>query len=152
MFFNISPVFRVVGVMVSLLPIRDDQDLLFRIRLADAIVSVTDDQHEQNLLASIARYETDYIERLASPRCECKKNECDGGRARGSWQIIPYNRKEKERLCVSLEDDARVALERIRESKRACNMLPREEQLAVYTRGSCKNLEGRRLSKIRWLK
>lgn len=150
MFISITPIVRVVMVTLALLPIKTYDELLFRYKIADAIVSVTDNEHEQNTLASIARYESDYIERIS--RCECKKHECDGGRAKGSWQIIPYNRKERERLCVSLEDDARIAVERIRESERACSMLPREEQLAVYTRGSCNNLEGRRLSKIRWLK
>lgn len=152
MFFGISPLLRVVFFTAYLLPIRDEADFVFRVKLADAIVSVTDNEHEQNVLASIVRYESNYVERLSAPNCQCKKHECDGGRAKGSWQIIPYTRQEKGMLCISLEDDARIALGRIRESERACSMLPEQERLSVYTRGSCQNLEGRRLSRIRWQK
>lgn len=139
--------------MQTLLPMRNvDEELSFRIELAKAIVSVTSDEHEQNLLVSIARHETRFIERLAAPNCICKKNECDGGRAKGTWQIIPYNKVEREQLCVSLEDDARLALERIHESELYCRHLPENERLAIYARGSCSSEEGRKLSRIRWIK
>lgn len=143
---------RLVIFSLSLLQSRGEDDVGFRFQLAVAIVSVTSDQHEQNVLMSIARWETNYIERLASPRCECKRNECDNGRAKGSWQIIPYNKEESTRLCVSLEDDARIALARIRESESACRHLPANERLAVYTRGNCTSEIGRKLSRIRWVR
>jgi hypothetical protein len=137
--------------MLNLMPARNDADIAFRYRMAQAIVSVTDDPHEQRLLASIAKWESSYEPRLASPSCTCKRGECDGGRALGSWQIIARTSAERRRLCVSLEEDARVALERVRESVRYCRRLPETERLAIYARGSCLSAKGRRLSRLRWV-
>jgi len=54
-------------------------------------------------------------------------------------------------LCVSLAGDARIALERIRESLRACAHMPARDRLAVYARGRCSSAEGQRLSRMRWV-
>lgn len=142
---------KLVLLSLSLLPVQNAEELQFRWKLADSIVSVTENGHYQRVLMSIARWESNYIERLSSPNCECRKNECDNGRAKGSWQIIPYV-GEKDMLCKSLEQDAALALTRIIESERACYKYPANEGLAVYTRGNCKSVEGRRLSKVRWVK
>jgi hypothetical protein len=52
---------------------------------------------------------------------------------------------------VSLEGDARLALERIRESLAACRHLRPEWQLSIYTRGKCNSREGHKLSEARWV-
>lgn len=152
MFHMMYPVLRLVLLSIEMLDIRDEADMAFRYKLSSAIASVTADEHEQNVLMSIARWESNFWERIAAPNCTCRKNECDGGRAKGSWQIIPYNRTEKAQLCVSLEDDAKLALGRIRESERACWANPANERLALYARGTCQTEEARRLSRVRWIK
>jgi hypothetical protein len=91
----------------------------------------------------VARYEGDYRRDVA----DCVKVGAAGELT--SWQIIPRSRAERARLCVSYEEDARVMLERVRESRAACHRLPRREQLALYARGSCASEEGRRLSVTR---
>ncbi len=150
MFFALAKIIRVVTLSLWLLPAQSDADLAFRYKFATAVVAVTDDEHEQNLLTSIARYESNYIERIS--RCECHGKECDSGRAKGAWQVIPYATEDKTQYCVSLEDDARLALGRIRESEAACAYLPSNERLAAYARGRCDSKEGKRLSRIRWVK
>lgn len=142
-----SAITSLVWFMLSLVPGRSMDDWLFRYQLADAITSVTDDEHEQRLLAKIASQESNYVRRIA--QCRCRKDECDGGRAKGVFQVIPRNRVEHEQLCVSLESDVRLALERVRESVRACGNGP--SGLAVYARGRCDSTDGRRLSRQRWV-
>ena len=68
-----------------------------------------------------------------------------------AWQILPRSRAERDRLCRSTAEDAIVAIERIRESRAACARLPTAERLALYARGSCASVEGRRLSRARWV-
>lgn len=130
--------------MLRLLPAAGDADVAFRLELAAAIVDATEDEQEQRQLAKIARFESNYRRDVA----ECKIL----GRAgeRGAWQILARSGEERARLCVSLVDDARIALERIRESVRACWRLPAAERLAVYARGRCDSREGRRLSRVRF--
>jgi len=139
-------VLRVLLFTLRVLVQRDDADIAFRLDLASAIVLATGDEHEQDLLASIARYESNYRVDVA----ECRKRGAAGEVS--AWQIIARSDAERARLCVSLAGDARVALERIRESVRACAHLPAPERLAVYARGRCSSVEGRRLSRVRWAK
>ena len=129
---------------LRLLAHRGDDDLAFRTELAAAIVAVTDDPQEQRQLAKIARYESSYSRDVA----ECRKKGSVGEVT--SWQILARSDAERARLCISLESDARVALARIRESVSACRSLPVEERLAVYARGRCHSVEGRRLSRVRY--
>lgn len=70
----------------------------------------------------------------------------DNGRARSAWQVHPRSREEAEALCGSLEEGARVALDRVRESVRACGQGPRA--LALYASGSC--VRGTKISARRW--
>jgi len=144
-------VWRLVSFSIHLLSTNTNEDIQYRNDLANAIVSVTNNEHEQQLLMSTVRYESSFFVRLGSPQCECRRNECDGGRARGPWQIIPRSKIEKESLCVSLEQDAKLALSRVRESLRACWRSPPNERLALYLRGNCSNEDGKRLSRIRWV-
>ncbi len=137
------PVFRVFALTAALLQPKEEE-LPFRWELASAIVAVTDDVHEQNLLAKIARFESSYVERIA--RCDCKKHECDKGRSYSSWQLL-----DKPQACESTESAARIALEMVRESVKLCHFLPANERLSLYARGTCLSDRGRQLSKIRWI-
>ncbi len=134
-----------LAVMLSLMPSRGERDIAFRTELAEAVAAVTDDLQEQFLLVGIPRWESSYRRDVA----ECRRKGPQGEVS--AWQILARNDAERRLLCVSLEGDARVALERIRESLTACSAFPARERLAVYARGSCTSHEGRRLSRVRWV-
>jgi hypothetical protein len=134
-----------LGTMGDLLPTRGPADLGYRIELAEAAASVTDDLQEQLLLVAIPRWESSYRRDVG----ECRRKGPQG--ELGAWQILPRSDGERRSLCASLAGDARVALARIRESLKTCAALPAEERLAVYTRGSCSSVDGRRLSRVRWV-
>lgn len=139
-------VLRVLLFTIRLLWHRTDDDIAYRLDLASAIVTVTDDIHEQDLLAKIPRFESSYRRDVGECRVKGAAGEVT------AWQILPRSDAERAKLCVSLVGDARVALARIRESLAACAQLPPDERLAVYTRGRCSSAEGKRLSKARWAK
>lgn len=134
-----------IALMFFLMPSRGAKDIAFRSELADAIVAATDDLQEQFLLASLPRWESSYRRDVA----ECRRKGPQGEVT--AWQVLARNDAERARLCVSLEEDARMALERVRESLRSCSGLPAAERLAVYARGSCASVEGKRLSRVRWV-
>jgi hypothetical protein len=121
-----------------------DLALTFRLELINACVAATTDRSERFICTKIPRYESDYREDVGRCRTIGKAGD------RSAWQIVPRSRAEADRLCVTVEADAKFAIERIRESRRACANLPKQEQLAVYTRGSCTSEEGKRLSRIRF--
>lgn len=129
---------------LRLLASSGDDDLSLRTDLASAIVAVTDDPQEQRQLAKIARFESSFRRDVA----ECRKKGAAGEVS--AFQILARSDAERARLCISLEGDARVALGRIRESIAACRSLPVEERLAVYCRGRCTSVDGRRLSRVRF--
>ncbi len=116
----------------------------YRLRLASAIVAVTDDLEEQLTLARIPRFESSYREDVGTCLVVGAAGEVT------AWQILARGRAERAGLCVTLVDDARLALARVRESTRACRHLPRDQRLAIYTRGRCDSVEGRRLSQHRY--
>jgi len=138
-------VFRVVLVMMALLPLRGADDSALRWELSHAIVAATADHLEQDLLASVARFESNFEREVA----ECRRMGEAGDRT--AWQVVPRCEADRRALCRSFDDDAAIALDRMRESIRACHSLPPPERLAVYARGSCSSAEGRRLSRIRWV-
>lgn len=144
-------VYFLVLFTIALMPFNGLNELMFRYKIVDAVTTVTDDETEQRQLLSLARYETGFHERLAAPNCECHKGECDGGKARGTWQIIPRGRDEKAKLCISLVDDAAIALVRLRETVRACRRSPSNERFAIWYRGRCDSEEGKKMSKISWV-
>lgn len=135
---------RVLLFTLRLLAHRTEDDLAYRTELSAAIVAVTDNEQEQNQLAKLARFESNYRRDVG----ECRKKGEVGEVT--AFQILARSDAERARLCVSLESDARVALARIRESVSACRDLPVDERLAVYTRGRCSSVEGRRLSRVRY--
>lgn len=149
---SVPSVWQLLAFSLSLLPIpipkdaqgEGDLEVLYRMELAEACASVTSDRVERYLCMKIPRFESNY--RIDVGRCEVKGAAGEVT----AWQILPRSRTERDRLCRSLRGDAEVAVERIRESRRACWQLPKAEQLALYTRGDCGSVEGRRLSRHRW--
>ncbi len=135
---------RVLLYTLRLLAPVGDDDISFRTELSAAIVAVTDDPQEQNQLAKIARFESNYRRDVGECRVKGTVGEVT------AFQILARSDTERASLCASLESDARVALARIRESVRACMHLPEDERLAVYARGRCSSVEGRRLSRVRF--
>ena len=132
----------IVAFMQAELPTPDGEGN-YREALAAAIVTASPwDPQEQRQLARLARYETNYIPRLGAPRCECRPNECDNGRAKGAWQHL------SSACPFSLDADARVALRHVRASVEACGKGP--EGLSIYARGRCDSEEGKRLSRVRY--
>ena len=121
-----------------------DRSLAYRLELVQACVDATTDRSERYICVKVARFESNYREDVG--RCEII------GKARDKtpWQIVPRNAAEDARLCLSLVDDARFHLERVRESRAACRHLPKQEQLALYARGDCGSEEGRKLSRHRF--
>lgn len=144
--------FRLLAYTLRLLPIpvpvgaqgAGDAEMLYRLELVQACVDATTDRSERYICAKIPRYESLY--RIDVGRCEVVGKAGD----LTAWQIVPRSKEERARLCVSLLEDAKVAIERIRESRRACWRLPKQDQLALYARGSCDSEEGRRLSRTRF--
>ena len=121
-----------------------DAELAYRLELVQACADATPDRSERYICAKIPRFESNY--RSDVGRCKIKGGEGEIT----AWQIIPRSPSERDRLCDTLLGDARVAVERIRESRAACRHLPKEEQLALYARGDCGSIEGRKLSRHRF--
>ena len=153
--FSVSPpdAWTLLVYSVRLLPISPaadvdqsgyDRALSYRRELVDACIEATTDRTERYVCIKVARYESDFREDVG----RCKKRGKAGDRT--AWQIVPRNAAEVARLCVTLADDARMHVERVRESRGACRHLPKAEQLSLYARGSCASEEGRRLSRNRW--
>lgn len=137
-------VLRLVLFSTRLLAAPTDEELAYRVEIAEACVAATTDRTERYLCMKIPRYESQY--RLDVARCKItgKAGELS------AWQIMPFNPGDRDRLCKSSLEDAKLAIERIRSSRRSCGHLPTADQLAEYTSGRCDNEEGRRLSRQRW--
>ena len=136
---------------IRLLPIdgepgspRYDRALSYRLELVNACAGATEDRTERYICVKVARFESDYREDAG--RCEVRGKAGD----RTAWQIVPRSPGEAGRLCQSLAEDARMHLERVRESRAACRHLPKAEQLALYARGNCTSEEGKKLSRHRF--
>ena len=121
-----------------------DRALQYRLELINACALATEDRSERYLCVQIPSLESRYREDVGRCRVVGKAGD------KSAWQIVPRSAAEDARLCVTLVDDARFALERVRESRAACRHLPKQEQLALYTRGDCASEEGRRLSRHRF--
>lgn len=123
---------------------RWEAEIAYRTEMAEACASATEDETERFLCMKIPRYESNY--RIDVGRCEVKGPQGE----LTAWQILPRSREERDRLCRSLVADAEIAIQRIRESRGACRHLPASEQLALYARGRCDSVEGKKLSRTRW--
>lgn len=110
-------------------PLRDAADLEHRLAVAEAIAAVTDDPRERAILLVTAAEESAWRRDVA----DCRVRG-DNGRARGAWQIHPRSSAEARAACT-LDGGAALALERVRESLRACG--PGPAGLAAYCSGRC---------------
>lgn len=99
--------------------------LIVRAHVAEAIVTATDNVHEQRVLARIAKLESSF-----DPAVIACKRRGDLGRAHGAFQIHPRSRQERIDAC-ELGPAARLALARVRESVAACG------DLTAYVSGRC---------------
>lgn len=103
---------------------------------ADPLPGLTREQTALVMLA-VAFKESSWSAAVDDHRVRGPAGEC------GLWQVMPVGR-----VCAHTRDDeARIALERMRRSFRACRALPGDERLAVYTSGSCSR--GRAASRAR---
>ena len=132
---------HVLALTLAWSPLSGIRDLDRRVAVSVAIVQVTDDTHEQALLARIA-----WVESRMTPSARCKK-----GRGRGAWQVEARTRRDWLASCGPLDEQAALALERVRESLGACAHLEPKDRLAVYARGRCNDMRGRYLSRARWV-
>ena len=123
---------------------RYDAELAYRVALVNACVAATEDRTERYICVKVPRFESNYREDVGGCKVIGKAND------KSAWQIVPRSKAEDQRLCQSLEEDARFHIERVRESRSACRHLPKEEQLALYARGNCTSDEGKRLSRTRF--
>ena len=131
--------------MNQLLPIQSDDIAGARARfdVASGIYDATASYDEQAMLVTIARWETGFQPRYVY----CSKRSSVG--ASGPFQVIPRSVAERDLLCKDMMLSAKIALQRVSESRKFCTHLPVREQLAQYTTGRCDEL-GKRMSRLRW--
>lgn len=114
-------------------------------KVSEAIAAVTDQPWEAETMARIVRWESGLRKDVADCTVLGKQGE------RGLWQVKPRTSSEKTELCSSdLTKQARIALARIRESKRECERkgLRGADILGIYTHGAC--VRGNRLATFRY--
>lgn len=114
-------------------------------KAATAIATVTDIPWEMETMARIVRWESGLRADVADCRTLGKQGE------RGLWQVKPRSESEKVDLCSSdISKQARIARDRIRESKRECERagLRGADILGIYTHGAC--VRGNRLAAVRY--
>lgn len=142
---QLARVIRLVSYMDTLSPVdtADEWAVQTRWDLAYGIAKATPWKDEQALLVTIARWET-----VFEPRWVYCLGVSTVG-ASGPFQVIPRSKEEKILLCNDMKLSARLALQRVDESRRICRHLPKKERLAQYTTGKCDAL-GRKMSKMRW--
>jgi hypothetical protein len=148
--FSPVAILALLLLTLRLLPITEpigerwESAIRYRLEITEACFKATEDRTERYLCTKIPRFESSYREDVG--RCLVKGAVGE----LTAWQILPRGFVDRARLCRSLEEDALVAVERIRESRSACHRLPNAEQLSLYARGNCVSEEGRRLSRHRW--
>lgn len=109
------------------------------------VLAVTYEPWEIETLLKIAYYESGFRRGIADCTIVNSKN------ARGTWQVVPRNTSESLRACSNdLEAQARLARERVRESRDMCERqgLRGSDVLGGYTIGKC--VRGEPLAKMRY--
>jgi hypothetical protein len=138
---------RLFLVMVSLLSIRGEKDYSYRWQLAEAIVGVTDDEHEQDVMARLAYYEGGF--RRAVARCEIKG---DNGKSKGFGQVQPMSSADDKKACGPLPGQAELVLSYIRRSAEQCPKNEGAAKMNLYVSGRCfpNAKKGLREAQLRW--
>jgi hypothetical protein len=111
-----------------------------------ACASVTNDPSEVETLIKISRWESGgYRKDVAN--CKIKG---DNGQAYGLFQVHPRTSKEAKELCGTYAEQAAIALDRVRESRKMCAQFGRKgsDSLAGYTVGTCVKSEPQ--ARLRW--
>ena len=111
----------------------------------NAIVAVTSEPWEVETLARIARWESGLRRNIVDCVVLGKLGE------RGAFQVMARNHSEQLDLCSSdLSKQARIARDRIRESKKVCESqgIRGSDVLGIYTHGRC--IRGNRIAAFRY--
>lgn len=120
-------------------------DLDARVSIASAISTTDASDHEALLLARIALFESNYVERVVM----CRRGTTKSGR--GAFGVIARGPSEYAAACGFTVAAAELGLDRVRESLKACRHLPPRDRLAVFASGRCSSKKGRALSRVRWV-
>lgn len=114
--------------------------------VVSGVVSVTSDYPEIETLIRIARWESGGFRKDVGS-CKVKG---DHGQAYGWFQVHPWSRQEAKELCGTTQQQATIALKRVRESKRMCSQMgfKGSDLLTGYTRGHC--YKDGKAAKLRW--
>lgn len=132
-----------VVLSLRVLPLQDNEPgLKVRYRVAEAIERVTHDRVERRLMMVVSALESHY-----SPDVIACERKGDNGAAVTAWQLHVFG-ANRRRVCSSLVEAARTALQMMRASFSACPGHPLSEGLATYNSGRCDR--GRRISRHRW--
>jgi hypothetical protein len=150
--FAASQKLYVLLATVSLVPIRSVDDAVYRLDIVDAIVSATDDEHEQSLLVLIGARESGYRRDVGTCQADAlgpTRGGVDGGPARGVWRIVARSPRERATVCDEPSQQALLALVRVRESLHLCRHLAPADRLGIYTNGRC--ISNNVHSRFRWV-
>lgn len=131
--------------LFTLQPVNTPYNAEMAEKAATAIAAVTDQLWEAETMSRIVRWESGLRKDVADCTVIGKQGE------RGLWQVKPRTSSEKTDLCSSdLTKQARIALARIRESKRECERagLRGADILGIYTHGTC--VRGNRYAAFRY--
>jgi hypothetical protein len=123
--------------MLKLAPARGEADVRARWTLAEAISNATQDTEEQSLLVAVALRESsfrpavlgDFHSGKATSFCAFQLHLPGGSKTAEGWT--------GPEVSADVGKCTTAALRRLRESRRACGRYPKEDRLAVYTRGRC---------------
>ena len=135
---------RIMSVMDVIEPPTSMSPPITRFQIALAISAATSDLDEQAELISFAKWESNF----QTDVLECRKR--GGGYSLGPWQVVPFTSPERKMLCSDLTGSARLALDRMKFSKRYCQRLPERHRYSQYATGSCSHPQGPFLSEVRW--
>lgn len=131
--------------LFSLQPLNTPYNAAMAAKTAAGISQVTDVLWEAETMARIVRWESGLRPDVADCTVLGKQGE------RGVFQVKPRSESEKTDLCSSdISKQARIALARIRESKRECERkgFRGSDILGIYTHGAC--VRGNRFAMFRY--
>ena len=135
-------------VLASLVlaPVASESQRTARLELAHAAVDEGATPYELNWLAAIAfresTYRLDAIGDHGTSFCAYQIHLPRGARTRDGFSGPD--------LLTDVHACTREALRQLRASLHVCKRLPESERMALYARGSCDSVSGRRLSRDRW--